>query len=70
MPATPSQYIKFHSTTRRVRTLELQKKISRLYMSVYDNDLACICEIRSVIDNILGGFDNVRVNQVPSAMTT
>jgi hypothetical protein len=38
-------------------------------MSVYDNDLACIYEIRPVIDNvilkILSGFDNVRFSAKP-----
>jgi hypothetical protein len=36
-------------------------------MFVYDNDLACICEIRPVIDNdilraILSGFDTLTLN--------
>ena len=35
-------------------------------MSVYDNDLVCICEIRPVIDNdILGDF--VQFSQCPMA---
>jgi hypothetical protein len=35
-----------------------RKYVDPSHMSIYDNDLACICEIRQVIDNdILGDFD-------------
>ena len=65
MPAA-TQMINILNFTTRVRTLiyfssyQRREKKNVHYLSVYDNVLVCICEIRPVIDNdiltILGDF--------------